>query len=426
MTSGAVYADVIVFRDGRTIEGKIIKETDERITLKVRYGEVEILRSKIAEIKRGPTAYEQYEKKAKKVESTAQAHYKLGLWCVEKELREEAKKHHRKALEIDPAFAPAGKALGYEKVEGKWLSPDEAKKARGLVKFEGKWIPKEERDQILAERDGKKQDELRKKYEVGPDFFIASRKNFILVANLPEKKRKKLLEAAGALYNSMKERFGTLFVKKHDWPLVIFAFGKRDDYKERVKKDGLDEAVECHGYYSGKKKRAYIFDCASPDLVHMLLHEFTHQIYVERMMKWGPGIRSRAWIFEGLAEYHEGHDVKDGKLGKPKPHQMNLYRAKAAAREGKLIPIEKVIEADQLTELFEEYNSEECYNTYAQVWAMAYYLLEGDKGRHKAKFERFMKKDLRGEGTPEEFKRIFGSDLAKFQGRLEKFLKGFK
>ncbi len=422
---GTVRADVIVLRDGRSLEGKIIKETDETLTLRLKYGEVEISKSHIIEIRRGLTALDKYKKKAAKVENTAQAHYELGQWCAGKELREEAKKHYGKALEIDPSFSLAGKALGYEKAGGKWLPPDEAKKARGLVKFEGKWIPKEERDARLAERDGKKQEEFRKEYGVGPAFFVSKRKNFILVCNLPEKKRKELIEAAGALYAAHSERFKELFVKGRNWPLVIFAFSNREEYREWVKKEGLEKAVDCFGFYSGRKQRAYLFEGASPDVVHMLLHEFTHQIYVERMME--RGARSNAWIFEGFAEFFEGHDIKDGRLGKSKPHITNRYTAKNAAKEGKLIPIEKMIAADQISELFGgEYSAQECYIAYAQAWAMVYYLLEGDGGKHRTKFMRFMKKDLRGEGTPEEFKRIFGSDLDKFQNRLKRFLKGLK
>jgi len=416
------YADVIVLDDGRTLEGKIIKETEERITLKVKYGEIEILKHKISAIRRCPTAYEEYEEKAKEVEKTAQAHYDLAKWCEEKELGPKAKKHYLKALEIDPTFTPAGKALGYEKVEEKWLSPDDAKKAKGLVKFEGRWIKKEEKEKIVAGRDEKKQKELREKYEVGERFFVAQRTNLVLVTDLPEKKRKELINAAGALHDAIKKRFGKLFRKERDWPLVIFAFEKRDDFKERVKKDGLEDAVECHGYYSGKNKRSYIFECTSPDTVHMLLHEFTHQIYVERMLK--GGARSQAWIFEGLAEYYEGHDLEEGGLCKAKPHRINCYRAKQLAKNDKLFPIEDMIKADQLTELFEEYDTEECFDAYAQAWAFVYYLLEGDKGKHRSKFMRFMKKDLQGEGTPEEFKKIFGSDLDKFKSSLAKYLKG--
>lgn len=420
-------ADVIVFRDGRRLEGKITKETEESLTLQVKYGEVVIARRNIASVEKGPTSLEEYEKMAAATEDTAKAHFELGQWCRQKGLEEEAKKEYLKALETDPTYAPAGKALGYEDVEGKWLSHDDAKKARGLVEFEGKWMPEKDRDGILAERDAKKQDELRKKYNVGPEFFVAERKVCVLISDLPKDERKKLLAIAQAVYADIESRFGKFFLKKHDWPLVTFVFSRRDDFRKRMKDEGVEEAAEAYGYYTGAKRASYLFKCPLPSTEHILQHEFTHQVHVERMMKPTRSRRSRAWIFEGLAEYYEARDFKDGKLGKPAPHGMNLAHIKQALEEGKLIPLEKLLAADSLTDLHgTDYNSEECFRAYGQAWALVYYLLEGNGGRNREKFERFLRKDVDGEGTPEEFRRIFGSDMDRFQKNFEKFIRELK
>ena len=418
--------DVIVLRDGRKLEGKIIKETGESITVKVKYGEVVVPKRNIASIEKGLTSLEEYQKKAAEAEDTAKAHFDLGQWCQQKGLREESKKEYTKALEKDPTYAPAGKALGYEEVEGKWLPPDDAKKARGLVKFEGKWISKEDHDGILAERDSKKQEELRKKYNVGSKFFVAERKICVLVTDLPEEERKKLLAVAQAVYADMESRFGKYFIKKHDWPLLIFAFNERDGFRKKMKEDGIENATEAYGYYSGAKRTSYIFKCFSPSTERMLQHEFTHQVHIERMMKPGRSNRSKAWIFEGLAEFNEGRVFKNDKLGKPEPHRINLAYTKQAIKDGKQISLEKLLAVESLTEIHgSDFDSEECYCAYGQVWALVYYLLEGNKGKHRTKFEQFMKKDINGEGSIDEFKRIFGS-LDKFQKDFESFIQRLK
>jgi tetratricopeptide (TPR) repeat protein len=423
--AGIAAADVVVMKDGRTLDGKITRETDDAITLKLKYGEVEIPKSRIAEIQRCLSALEEYEKKAASVEETPEAHYDLGQWCAGKGLREEAKEHFRKALGLDPSFAPAGRALGYEQVEGKWLSPDEAAEARGLVKFEGKWIAKEERDNILAERDEKVQEKLRGEYGVGQEFHISKRKNTVLVSDMPEERRKELLEAAEALYTAMEEKFGELFVKGRDWPLVVFAFAKREDYVKRAEADGITEAAGTFGYYSGKNRIAYLFESASPATVQMLLHEHTHQVYVERMMR--HDARSHAWVFEGLAECYEAREIVDGKLGKPRPHSYNLAMARYALEKGKLYPMDRMLEVDQLDELFDSnYETDECHIAYGQAWAMVYYLMEGENGKNASKLVRFVKKDVNGEGTPEEFKALFGRDLAKFQSKLDDYIRMLK
>jgi len=419
LCASSVLGDVVVMKDGRELEGKILKETKDSVTLGMKYGEIEVQRSRISEIRRGATALDEYEQKDRNVEETPEARYAFGQWCEEKDLREEAKMQYRKALEIDPTFDLAGKALRYEKIDGKWLSPDEAKMARGMVKFEGKWISKESRDGILAERDEKQQAKFREEYGVGPEFFISKRKNLALVSDLPEEARKELVEAAGALYDGIKERFGKMF-KKHDWPLVIMAFSKRDGYKKRLEEDGLEKVTDSYGYYSGKNRRAYIFQGSRVAISKMLQHEFTHQVYVERMMEYGS--ESHAWIFEGLAEYFEGFEVKGGKLGKPRTHELNLAAVKMALRKNEMIALGEVIEVTDLSKLFDaQYESEKCFIAYGQAWGMVYYFLEADRGKHRSRFERFMKKDLKGEGSPEEFKRIFGSDLEKMEKALKKF-----
>lgn len=417
-----VLADVVVLKDGRKLEGKIVKETESTLTLRMKYGEVEYRLSQVASVERCPTAQEEYEKKAGEVEKTAGAHYRLGRWCARKGLHEEARKHYKRALEIDGSYTPAGRALRYEKVDGKWLPRAEAREARGLVKFEGKWITRQKRDKILLERDSVRQDQYRKEYDVGPEFFVMKRKAHVLVSDLPVEKRLKLLAAAAALYAAIERRFRRFFVKGRNDPMVVFAFSKREDYRKRVEKDGIDAALESFGYYSGPRRRVYLFECAVPTIVRMLQHECTHQIYVERMME--RGVRSHHWIFEGLAEYYEGFDFNGEKLSEPRPHTVNLAEAKRAAKEGKLFPCEKMIETKDLSELFGgDFASEDCKMAYAQAWAMVYYLLEGDGGRHRSKFERFMKKDLKGKGEPSEFKKIFGSNLKKFQEKIVNFLK---
>ena len=75
-TSGA---DVVVFRDGRRLEGKIVKETEESLTLRVKYGEVVVPKRDVASIERGPTSLEEYKKKTTEAEDTAKARFELEI-----------------------------------------------------------------------------------------------------------------------------------------------------------------------------------------------------------------------------------------------------------------------------------------------------------------------------------------------------------
>jgi tetratricopeptide (TPR) repeat protein len=63
---------------------------------------------------------QEYEEKKLASKQNAKGQYELGKWCDQKKLKEEAIKAYERALEIDPEFEPARKALGYKKVLGRW------------------------------------------------------------------------------------------------------------------------------------------------------------------------------------------------------------------------------------------------------------------------------------------------------------------
>jgi hypothetical protein len=65
---------------------------------------------------------QEYEEKRMSAPQNAKGQYELGKWCETKKLKEEAVKAYEHAIEIDPDFEPARKALGYKKILGRWAS----------------------------------------------------------------------------------------------------------------------------------------------------------------------------------------------------------------------------------------------------------------------------------------------------------------
>jgi hypothetical protein len=64
----------------------------------------------------------EYEEKRLQAPQTARGQFELGKWCDARKLREQAIKAYERAVEIDPDFEPAHKALGRKKVLGRWAS----------------------------------------------------------------------------------------------------------------------------------------------------------------------------------------------------------------------------------------------------------------------------------------------------------------
>jgi hypothetical protein len=64
---------------------------------------------------------QEYEKRLQNAPQNARGQFELARWAESKKLKAEATRAYERAIEIDPEFAAARKALGYSKVLGRWV-----------------------------------------------------------------------------------------------------------------------------------------------------------------------------------------------------------------------------------------------------------------------------------------------------------------
>ena len=145
-------ADVVKTKDGRTLEGRIVEETDEKVVIEVeRKGgkaKMAVPRANVASVERGPTPREQYESRAAKLASADwAAELDLAKFCQEKGLTPEAGKHLAHIVS-DSSGAPQSiearatlLKMGWREfpVEG-WKPEDAYWGPKGFVKRGGKWV----------------------------------------------------------------------------------------------------------------------------------------------------------------------------------------------------------------------------------------------------------------------------------------------
>ena len=191
-----IFADIIYLKNRQILEGKIVEETKDTITLEIRRGgwsaQIVLSKDQIVKIERKKDPWEilmeeykkrrkraiqkdtlkeweklgqwclekKLEKEAKKAfleafrlqkmqlqrSPSAEGWYKLGLWCLKKGLRKQGKEAFQKAIQLNPDHPGARKALGYVRYQGKWIPEWEYEKRReeelrlkGYVKYKGKW-----------------------------------------------------------------------------------------------------------------------------------------------------------------------------------------------------------------------------------------------------------------------------------------------
>jgi hypothetical protein len=68
----------------------------------------------------------------------------MAEWCKEAGLLEQRRRHLQAVLAIDPNYAEARKALGYQKHGSRWLTQDEYMQSVGYVRYKGSWRTRQE------------------------------------------------------------------------------------------------------------------------------------------------------------------------------------------------------------------------------------------------------------------------------------------
>lgn len=142
-------ADVeLALTNGRTVRGEVVSESEGGITLRSRFPtrggmrqvESSYVKSDILRRKDLPGVQQQYEERRKQTPDTVPEQCTLAQWAYENCLREQAKVHGLRVLEMDPENAWARRILdncGYMEVDGKWVDEAEHLKANGLVRVDG-------------------------------------------------------------------------------------------------------------------------------------------------------------------------------------------------------------------------------------------------------------------------------------------------
>jgi len=113
LAARAGRADVVRLKNGNTIEGKIVEETDREIRLTTSGdGVMLVLRSQVASITRSEAPFEAYARRAAKLsDEDAAGHYALARYCLEHKLEEQAIVELRRALAAQPDHLAAKTTL---------------------------------------------------------------------------------------------------------------------------------------------------------------------------------------------------------------------------------------------------------------------------------------------------------------------------
>ncbi|HEV7889305.1 MAG TPA: tetratricopeptide repeat protein [Pyrinomonadaceae bacterium] len=144
-----------------------------------------------------------------------------------------------------------------------------------------------------------------------------------------------------------------------------------------------------------------------------LLHEYTH-LLVNNYFRSAP-----LWLKEGLAEFYStarlSKDRRRVSTGSQLPTRVRQLR------DAQLIPLRTLFEVDQQSPYYSEAGKRGLF--YAQSWALAHFILNGDGGSRRAGLPRFVELLASGSVPKEAFRQAFGFDVDAADGALAAYVR---
>jgi hypothetical protein len=224
------YADIIILKSNRELEGEIIEEGDI-IFIKLKSGNIAIKKKDIKEIIKKPLPQKIYNNRLKNINlKDTKALFELACWCKGKKLFREHEDLLKKILTIDPQHKAASQALYQYQKKSKYFS-----------------ISQE------ANR--------RLKKEAGKNFAVLNTAHYRIAYNT----NRHFAYQRAELFESLYRKF-YLYFEQHNFKLETIkdrleaiTFDTRAEFKEYTK-NKFPSLTLAGGYFHLKSNRMYLFD----------------------------------------------------------------------------------------------------------------------------------------------------------------------
>jgi tetratricopeptide (TPR) repeat protein len=432
LCAGAARADTIYLANGGKLEGTIIKEEPDKVTIKTKYGTQTIDRMDIDRVDASKSERELYEEKKAQIEDNdAEGFYRLGLWCKENGLEQQAEAEMERVLEIDPDHDGARAELGYQKYEGEWLTEDEVMEKKGFRKWQGEWVESQEYDRRMKEKirldkekeereaaklaeEVKKATEAAMKEYEGVPWDQAHQKDtdhFHIVCNSTVEIMEKYAWLMERLYDKYQKVFAAFEPDKRKCNIYIHR-NHQEFMQMRRKPAGVGgfympgqyQLVAFHGMFGG-----------TGDTTTVLAHEGTH-LFQDLIGMFGTPTRSPIWLIEGLAVVMEAADInwRSGKIS-----IKGVSRDRLVALQSELQG-KGGMQAMTIQQVMNTPHSGFSGRHYAYAGMFTYWLLDGATAKHVQVYNDYVRIATGGPNNQPRPRQIQADD---FQKLLDKYLK---
>lgn len=161
-------ADVFVLSNGGRLEGELLNPDQEprrHYVIRSTFGgKVALAKNQVKQVIGKSQAELLYEKFLPGMPKTGDGNWKMAQWCLSQNLEDRRRFHLKKVIEFEPDHEQARLALGFERLNGKWVNMDEYMRRQGLVRHQGAWwYPEDIEVQKKAEEATQRQKAWRRK-----------------------------------------------------------------------------------------------------------------------------------------------------------------------------------------------------------------------------------------------------------------------
>jgi hypothetical protein len=141
-------AAVLVLSGGGRIEGELLNPDEKpRKTYVLKLpsgGEISIEAQQVQQVLAAQPNLEEYQRIRSQYPDTVEGQWDLALWCRDHALPAQRKSHLERVIQLDPDYAPARRLLGYNKIQGQWMTQDEWMTKQGYRRYKNEWkLPQE-------------------------------------------------------------------------------------------------------------------------------------------------------------------------------------------------------------------------------------------------------------------------------------------
>jgi tetratricopeptide (TPR) repeat protein len=248
-----------------------------------------------------------------------------------------------------------------------------------------------------------------------PKWIEVKSPNFTVISDASKKKARKVakkLEQFRVVFSSAFPKLRTDLPS----PLTVFAARNEKSLKRLIPSDyGKDGVMTPAGIFlAGPESRFVVFraDVPGDQDYHIIYHEYTHMLMNLNFQS------LPLWLSEGLAELFGYTVVSDGdsRLGQPSPESLHVLKTSP------LLPLTTLMRVAHDSPYYRQRDKAAIF--YAQSWALAHYLMMGERQQNLPKLNEFLLQMENGVSDEEAEVRAFGS-LAELQRNLEQYIHQF-